>query len=124
MSNLRHLLRPRGDEPRPEDEGGAVYDYNRTDYEAREWTRRRRRAAEAERSVLQGRQASTAAPASQGIQVSSPLPTDRRWRALSSDSRTGATSDQCLPTGHRWSRTQPRRSPLNDTLGIQSVRNR
>jgi hypothetical protein len=97
-----------------------VYDYNRTDYEAREWTRRRRRAAEAERSALQGRRA----PEPQGIQVSSPLPTDRRWRALSSDSRTGATSDQCLPTGHRWSRTQPRRSPLNDTLGIQSVRNR
>lgn len=88
-----------------------MYDYSQIEYGARERTRQLRRAADAERL--------------QGIQVSSPPPpTARRWRALSSDSRTGATSDQCLPTGHRWNLTQPSRSPLNDTLGIQSIRNR
>ena len=84
-----------------------MYDYDQTDCRARERTRRLRRDADAERL--------------QGTQVSRVWPRARRSRPLSSDSRTGTTSDQCLATGQRWNRTQPRRSPLNDTPGIQSV---
>ena len=48
----------------------------------------------------------------------------RRARWVKSDSLTGVTTDQCLPTGQRCTLHQPNRSALRDTPGIQSVVNR
>ncbi len=44
--------------------------------------------------------------------------------AVRSATLTGVTRLQCLPTGHRCSLHQPRRTALSDPLGIQSVVNR
>ncbi len=48
-------------------------------------------------------------------------PAIRRASSVSSDSFTGVTIDQCLPTGQRWNLQNPNRTDFREPPGSQIV---